>query len=284
MFQPFAERAPAKINLALHVLGRRADGYHELDSIVAFADIGDELRFNPAEDFALIASGPFATALPPAASNIIARARDAAERIAAARGRKLPGAAIHLVKNLPAASGIGGGSADAAAALRGFLRLVEITHYDDTVLAAALALGADVPVCLRGKAARMQGIGERITPLDNLAPLHAVLVNPGVEVSTTEVFHKLGLQPRENFGAPIADPNDPAGWRNDLTAPAIALAPAISEVLEVLRRQPGVVSVCMSGSGATCLAVFAERHLALAAAGKLRQVRRDWWSSETTIG
>ncbi|MBI2717720.1 MAG: 4-(cytidine 5'-diphospho)-2-C-methyl-D-erythritol kinase [Rhizobiales bacterium] len=279
----FSEFAPAKINLALHVLGRRADGFHQLDSIVAFADVGDELRFTPAAEFSLTVSGPFATALPTTASNIILRARTAAERIATARGRKLPGAAIHLVKNLPVASGIGGGSADAAAALRGLLRLAGIAEYDEAIMVEALTLGADVPVCLLSKACRMQGVGELITPLENFAPLHAVLVNPGVEVSTADVFRGLGLNPGESCSTPIADPNDPATWRNDLTTPAVAIAPAIAEVLEALRSQPGITSACMSGSGATCFAVFDKQTAAREAVRRLALPTRHWWICKTTL-
>ena len=234
MFAPFCEKAPAKINLALHVLGRRADGYHDLDSIVAFADVGDELTFAPARDFGLTAEGPFAAALPGPADNIIAKAHQAVVKIAKSRGKSLPPVAVHLVKNLPVASGIGGGSANAAAAMRGFLNIAGIEEFDDEIMAAALKLGADVPVCLIGKACRMQGVGEHITPLPNFSPLHAILVNPLVAVPTPAVFHQLGLEPGQGFGQPIADPADPSCWRNDLAAPAVALAPVIADVLNAL--------------------------------------------------
>jgi len=253
MFQPFALTARAKINLALHVLGRRADGYHELDSIVAFADVGDELTFSPASEFSIRADGPFASVLPAAGENIVSRAWTMAGAIAGRRGRVLPPVAVHITKNLPVASGIGGGSADAAEALRGFLRIAGIDTLDDEIVADALSLGADVPVCLAGRACRMRGVGERITPLADFVPVHAVLVNPGVAVSTPEVFRKLGLEKGQAFGEPIADPADPATWRNDLTAPAIALSPVIAEVITALERQPGITRAFMSGSGATCI-------------------------------
>jgi 4-diphosphocytidyl-2-C-methyl-D-erythritol kinase len=228
MFEPFSERAPAKINLALHVLGRRADGYHELDSIVAFADVGDELTFSPAREFAITTDGPFAAGLPPTEDNIVAKAWAVMRDMIP----ELPPAAVHLVKNLPIASGIGGGSANAAAAIRAAMQIADITHFSDALMAAALSLGADVPVCLLGKACRMQGVGERITPLGDFKPLHAVLVNPGIAVSTLDAFRKLGLEKGQEFATPITIQ---ALWRNDLTTPSIALAPVIGEVLDALR-------------------------------------------------
>lgn len=251
----FSIFAPAKVNLALHVLGRRDDGYHDLDSLVAFADVGDWLRFSPAARFAITADGPFAGSLPEASGNIIAKAWESVSVIAAGRGLTLPPVAVHLTKNLPVASGIGGGSSNAAAAIRGFLRLAGLVEDDPEVMAAALAIGADVPVCLTGRACRMRGVGEVITPLDGFAPRHALLVNPLVEVSTPKVFGGLGLERGQRFGAAIADETDPAGWRNDLAAPAIQLAPVIGEVLARLQAAPGVTRVFMSGSGATCVAL-----------------------------
>ena len=228
---PFTIFAPAKINLALHVLGRRADGYHDLDSIAAFADIGDWLNFSPSRHFAITAGGPFAADLPPTDDNLIAKAWTKMRGLIP----DLAPVAVHLTKNLPVASGIGGGSANAAAAIRAALRLAGITRYSEAVLAVALSLGADVPVCLIGKACRLQGMGERITPLENFRPLHAVLVNPGIAVSTIEVFRKLGLEKGRKFGTPIGDISAPASWRNDLMAPAIALAPVIGEVMAAMR-------------------------------------------------
>ena len=273
---PFTLFAPAKVNLALHVLGRRDDGYHDLDSIVAFADVGDRLTFAPADAFAITASGPFAAALPPGGDNIIAKSWAAAQAIAAGRGRALPPVAVHLEKNLPVASGIGGGSANAAAALKGFLQLAGLA-VDGEATAAGLRIGADVPVCLAGTACRMQGVGERITPLAGFAPLHAILVNPLVEVSTPAVFKGLALAKGQSFGTPIADARDPASWRNDLAAPAIALAPVIGDVLIRLAATPGVTRAFMSGSGATCVALCKDEH-----------VRPDldptWWMARTVLG
>jgi 4-diphosphocytidyl-2-C-methyl-D-erythritol kinase len=275
MFEPFRERARAKINLALHVLGRRADGYHELDSIVAFADVGDELTFSPAPEFAITASGPFASALPPASDNIIAKAWHSVADIAECRGVKLPRLTVHLTKNLPVASGIGGGSANAAAAIRGFLRAAGIHALDAEIMTAALALGADVPVCLAGRACRMRGVGERMTPLTDFRPLHALLVNPGVAVPTPAVFRQLGLATGQEFGRPIEDFENPATWRNDLMAPAAALAPVIDEVIAVLKSRSEITTVGMSGSGATCFG--------LSGAAVACPPRDGWWSVSTML-
>lgn len=276
MFQPFSERARAKINLALHVLGRRADGYHDLDSIVAFADVGDDLRFSPADEFSITASGPFAAHLPAMGDNIITRAFDKVGGIAAARGRVLPPVAIHLVKNLPVASGIGGGSANAAAAMRGFLKIAGLEAIDDEIMSAALSLGADVPACLLGRACRMQGIGERITQLEGFEPVEVLLVNPRVEVSTPAVFRQLGLEKGAAFAGPIADVSDSAKWRNDLMAPAIAIAPVIGDVLDWLGQVPGMAQARMSGSGATCFGVLGEPVKDLAPPA-------GWWWTRTRL-
>lgn len=275
--QPFSLFAPAKVNLALHVLGRRADGYHDLDSIVAFADVGDRLSFTPADDFAITVSGPFAAALPQAGDNIIARSWAEARVLAARRGRSVPAVAVHLEKNLPVASGIGGGSANAAAALKGFLRLAGIAEIDAEISAAALAIGADVPVCLAGVACRMQGVGERITPLARFAPLRAILVNPLVEVATPQVFKALGLEKGQAYAAAIDDERDPARWRNDLAPPAIACAPVIGEVLARLSATPGVTRAFMSGSGATCVALCADERV-------MPDLDPAWWSAPTVLG
>jgi 4-diphosphocytidyl-2-C-methyl-D-erythritol kinase len=273
---PFTLHAPAKVNLALHVLGRRADGYHDLDSIVAFADVGDTLTFSPADAFAITASGPFASALPAAGENIIAKAYDKVSGIAAARGRSMPAVAVHLVKNLPVASGIGGGSANAAAALRGFLKIAGIADIDAEIMAAALTLGADVPVCLAGKPCRMQGVGERIAPIADFQPRHAILVNPRVEVSTPAVFRKLGLEKGQAYRTPLSDEHDMSGWRNDLAEPAIALEPVIGEVIAKLQSLPGVTRAFMSGSGATCVALYD---------GETRERELDpaWWTAPAIL-
>jgi 4-diphosphocytidyl-2-C-methyl-D-erythritol kinase len=280
------EFAPAKINLALHVLGRRIDGYHELDSIVAFADVGDELTFTPAAEFTITATGPFAHLLPVPENNIIFAAWKAVAAVASTRGKTLPPVSIKLTKNLPVAAGIGGGSANAAAAMRGFLRLAEIGGIGADIEKTALSLGADVPVCLLSKACRMQGVGERITPLENVKPLHAVLVNPMIQVSTAAVFQQLGLAKGECHGAPLADLSDPTTWRNDLMAPAmaIAIAPKIAEVIAALESQPGLRLARMSGSGATCFGVFGTTDAARDAAGNLSASHPQWWVRQVTLG
>ena len=274
---PLSLFAPAKVNLALHVLGRREDGYHDLDSIVAFADVGDMLTFSPAPALAITASGPFAAALPESADNIIARSWSVAQAIAARRGRALPPVAVHLEKNLPVASGIGGGSANAAAALKGFLRMAGIAEIDAEVIAAGLGIGADVPVCLAGVACRMQGVGERITPLANFTPRPAILVNPLVELSTPAVFKALALEKGQAHRAAIADTSDPATWRNDLGEPAIALAPVIGEVLTRLAAAPGVTRTFMSGSGATCVGLLDDE-------SAMPELHPSWWVARTVLG
>jgi 4-diphosphocytidyl-2-C-methyl-D-erythritol kinase len=314
---PFTEFAPAKINLALHVLGRRDDGLHELDSTVAFADLGDELRIEPASEFVITAEGPFAGSLPAQENNIILAAWKAAAEIAAARGFRLPPVSVHLVKNLPVSAGIGGGSADAAAAMRGFLRMAGIADIDEEIARAALALGADVPVCLVGKACRMQGAGERVTPIENFKPLHAVLINPLIAIQTSTVFQILGLEIGQRHGAPrspsplwggikgggrsgittrpppLAPPHkgegehedysDPAAWRNDLTISAVALVPAIADVIAELENQQHLCFARMSGSGATCFGVFENLDAAGEAAKVVSASHAQWWVRQANL-
>ena len=273
---PFTLFAPAKVNLALHVLGRRADGYHDLDSIVAFADVGDWLSFSPAEKYEVTVDGPFAAAVPETSGNIITRAWEAATLIAARRERALPPVRVHLSKNLPVASGIGGGSSNAAAALKGFLRIAGINGLDDEIIGHGLKIGADVPVCLQAQACRMQGVGERIVPLAGFAPRRAILVNPLVEVSTPEVFRGLGLARGDMFAGGIEDADNAARWRNDLAAPAIAQAPVIGQVLAMLSKAHGVTRAFMSGSGATCVGLYE---------GEPGELKLDprWWMARTVL-
>lgn len=267
-----AWRAPAKINLALHITGQRADGYHLLDSLVAFAGVGDEIRVALAESLSLQVSGPFAAGVPVDESNLVLRA---ARLLAPGRGAR-----IHLHKVLPVASGIGGGSADAACTLRA---LAALWHCPLPKPAAALRLGADVPACLSGGALRMTGIGEGLAPLPALPPAHLVLVNPGIGLATPEVFR--ALERRENPPLPatlprFADAGDLAGWlalqRNDLEGPAMRLQPVIGTVLEALRGAEGCLLARMSGSGATCFGLFAGEALAARAAARLGAVP-GWW-------
>lgn len=274
--------APAKINLWLHVTGHRTDGYHELDSLVAFADIGDRLTGAPAEALSLTVSGPFAGALETGGDNLVL----CAARALAARCGVPAGAALHLEKNLPVAAGIGGGSADAAAALRLCARLWQADIGEDELARLALDLGADVPVCLAGRTVRMTGIGETLMPLaPPPPPAPAVLVNPGAAVPTGAVFGALagrfsppaGL--RDGDLAARAGPN-----RNDLETPAIGLVPEIANVLTALRTASGVRLARMSGSGATCFGLFGSEAEADAAARTIAAAHPAWWIAACRIG
>jgi 4-diphosphocytidyl-2-C-methyl-D-erythritol kinase len=285
-----AEAAPAKVNLTLHVLGRRADGYHEIESLVVFAGVGDALTFTPGRALALTVGGPTAAGAGETADNLVLKAaRALAERI---EGLQLGGFA--LSKRLPVAAGLGGGSSDAAAALRLLARANGIALDDPRVMQAARATGADVPVCLDPRPRLMRGIGEILSePLD-LPKLPAVLVNPGVAVPTRDVFAALNLPIGQV--APASPPlgaTSPtfssladaiAAGRNDLEAPAIELQPAIAEVLSVLRNLPGCRLARMSGSGATCFGLFDLSQDAEAAARTLEVGYPAWWVRATVFG
>jgi 4-diphosphocytidyl-2-C-methyl-D-erythritol kinase len=267
----FARFAPAKVNLYLHVTGKRDDGYHLLDSLAVFPAAGDMVGAGAAKALKLTISGPFGGVLRAEEDNLLLRA---ARLLAPARG-----AALTLEKNLPVASGIGGGSADAAAALQVLAALWRLDGLD--LPALALKLGADVPVCLASRPARMQGIGEILAPAPALPDFGMVLVNPGVAVPTPAVFRaRTG-----GFSAPAALP---AAWAdvaamvadigacsNDLQNAAIGIAPVIGEVLAVLAALPGAKLARMSGSGATCFAIFATAAAAQAAAAQIN--RQGWW-------
>lgn len=264
--------APAKINLTLHVTGRRADGYHLLDSLVVFADIGDTVRAGPADPLRLQLTGPEAAGLAGNGDNLVLRA---ARLLAPGRG-----AAITLTKRLPLASGIGGGSADAAAALRALGRLWDLPLPSP---ADCLRLGADVPVCLASAPRRMSGIGDRLDPVPPLPEMEIVLVNPRVPVATSAVFG--ALQHRHNPPMPANLPRWPGlpafcawlgGQRNDLQPPALALHPVIGEVLDALRAE-GCPHVAMSGSGATCFGLCPPDGSAARAASAIAAGHPGWW-------
>lgn len=266
------EAAPAKINLCLHVTGQRPDGYHLLDSLVVFADVGDLIEVRAAPTLSLRVIGPQARDLPLGEDNLVLRAARAFAGTA--------GAAITLTKNLPVASGIGGGSADAAATLRALARLWDAPLPDaDRVL----QLGADVPACLVGRALRMQGIGERLAAVPGLPEAHLVLINPGVAVATPAVFKALPC--KNNPAMPdlpgFATAKELALWlasqRNDLEAPAMALAPAIGAVKQALAAAPGCLLARMSGSGATCFGVFADQAQAQSARAAISAAQPGWW-------
>jgi len=282
-------RAPAKVNLTLRVLGRRDDGWHELDSLVAFAGCCDWLTFAPGEPLSLTIDGPTAAAAGPADDNLVLRAA----RALAARVPRLRLGRFHLRKRLPVAAGLGGGSSDAAAALRALAAANELACDDPRLFDAAAAVGADVPVCLEARARRMTGRGERLGPRLDLPPLAAVLVNPGAAVATPAVFAALGLAPGERLDAPTPPLAANGGaadalmalqaGRNDLQASATRLAPAIAETVDALTRLDGARLVRMSGSGATCFALFADRHAAARAARTLRDAHPGWWTRATCL-
>lgn len=282
------ERAPAKVNLTLRVLGRRADGYHELSSVVAFAGTGDRLCLMPGSELALALAGPGAPVLADDGDNLVLRA---ARELRA----RVPGLIVGrfgLDKRLPIAAGIGGGSSDAAAALRLLARANHIAPDDPRLYEAALATGSDVPACLYGRSCLMAGRGEAISPLD-LPRFGAVLVNPRVPIPTAEVFRALALAP----GARLADaPAVPAfasraatvawltGQPNDLEPPAHRLAPVLDEVAAALRATPGVLLARMSGSGATLFALYEDCRAAARAAKQVAGSHPAWWVKSTILG
>ena len=282
-------RAPAKINLTLRVIGRRADGYHDLESLVAFAGLCDWIGFEPGRDLVLEVVGPRAIEAGPADENLVVRA---ARALAPHIGQKL--GRFRLVKRLPAAAGLGGGSADAAAALRLLAYEARLSVDDPRVRAAARATGADVLVCLDPHARMMTGVGDRLGPLIPLPKMFVVLVNPRVQAPTPKVFAALGLAPGSSLES-SAQPFDALGRdaaaildflassRNDLEAAAVRIAPAIAVVRERLARIPGAVATGMSGSGATCFALFGDRRSATIARRILAAERPGWWIEATAI-
>lgn len=273
---PVTEFAPAKINLSLHVTGRRADGYHLLDSLVIFADAGDRVTVAPAQGVRLSVTGPRAAGIPAGEDNLVLRA---------ARLFDAPGVAIALDKHLPAEAGLGGGSSDAAATIRALRRMgfaPQAADFD----AAVAGLGADVPVCLAARPMRMEGAGERLSPAPALPPMGIVLANPGVAVPTGPVFAALAGR----FGPPMprplpqgfADAAALAAWlraetRNDLQPPALSRAPVVGEVLAALDATPGSLLARMSGSGASCFGLYADRAAAETAAAALKAAHPAWW-------
>lgn len=279
MVQHIVETAKAKVNLALHVLGRRDDGYHQLDSAVAFADAGDVLTVRPLAGTGvhLSVSGPFADAVPAGDDNLISRAHTLLSEHA-----RIPGVQVHLEKNLPVAAGIGGGSADAGAALRAFVRLAQDAVPAAVLNAIALKLGADVPVCLRQKACRMEGVGEILSPLPQLPAEAIVLVNPRIACETAAVFAALGLA-KGQLHLSALSPDDPTQWRNDLTAPAVRVQPVIADVLALLQKQEGMSAVRMSGSGATCFGLAESLAVAERAARHVSVAEPGWWVSASRL-
>ncbi len=271
--------APAKLNLSLHVTGRRGDGYHLLDSLVAFADIGDSVTVARAEADTLAVTGPMAPGVPTGAENLVVRAVRLFD----------PGfpVAVTLTKRLPAAAGIGGGSSDAAACLRA---LADLTGRPVPPPEATLSLGADVPVCLAARPARMRGIGERVEAVGALPEMSVVLVNPGVAVPTGKVFS--ALRRADNPALPErlphwADAKELARWlgaqRNDLEPPARDLAPDVDAALKALAATPGCLLARMSGSGATCFGLYADSAEAAGAARGISDAHPAWWVAATRL-
>ncbi|MEZ5956523.1 MAG: 4-(cytidine 5'-diphospho)-2-C-methyl-D-erythritol kinase [Hyphomonadaceae bacterium] len=275
--------APAKINLTLEVGAPRADGYHPLQSAVVFAGVGDWIEAAQATTLSLEISGPFAAGLS-AGDNLVVRA---ARLLDPERG-----AALKLEKNLPIASGIGGGSSDAAATLLALNQLWDLRRTIDELARLSATLGADVPVCMRGQSAWMTGVGDTVAPM--VAPmLDAVLVNPGKPLATPSVyrhFDELGLgaafaeRNAPNLGGPEAALEEIKLRGNDLEVPAVALMPELQELLTILRSDPRTLHAALSGSGATCFAITSSAVQSAALASDLRQRNRDWWAQATTLG
>ena len=278
--------APAKLNLFLHVGNRRADGYHDLESLVAFTSCGDEIVLDLADRFSLSLSGPFGAQLGSGEDNL---ALKAAKALAAAAGIRR-GAHIALRKTLPIASGLGGGSADAAAVLRGLVRLWQIEPDRNLLHGIAASLGADVPACLDCVSCWIEGNGERVHALPALPTAGVLLINPGIPVPTPQVFaairsrRGLGVNPPEHAFKDVRALVDfLQATTNDLEAPARELAPVIGDVLRELADLPDILLVRMSGSGATCFGLFEDERAARAAAVLLREHQPEWWIAETTF-
>jgi 4-diphosphocytidyl-2-C-methyl-D-erythritol kinase len=284
------ELAPAKVNLTLAVLGRRADGYHLLDSLVVFAGIADRLTLAPGPALSLKVRGETAEQAGPTDDNLVLKAA----RALAAQVPDLKLGRFTLEKRLPVAAGLGGGSSDAAAALRLLAKANRLKAGSTRVAKIAPGIGADVPVCVDPRPRRMRGIGEVLSPPLKMPKLAAVMVNPGVAVPTRDVFTKLGLKP----GGPVrrAAPARalPRGIEafvkylskhgNDLEAPAIEVQPVIARVLDDIRESKGCLLARMSGSGATCFGIFESPRAATAAAARLSAVQPQWWVKATTFG
>jgi 4-diphosphocytidyl-2-C-methyl-D-erythritol kinase len=289
--RPLIERAPAKINLTLHIVGRREDGYHALESLVVFTRSGDTLALTPGPILDLTIDGPTAGAAGAIEENLVIRVVRALER----RVDGLRSGAFHLTKRLPVAAGIGGGSSDAAAALRLVARLNGLALEDARVLAAAAETGADIPVCLAATARMMSGIGETLGPVLALPPLPALVVNPGVPLETRAVFKRMNLAPGWRGTASahpvVSDGQTPDAvfaalrrGRNDMEDAACVLAPVVADVLAVLGAAPGCRLARMSGSGATCFGLFTDCRAAGRAKTAILRAHPTWWVKTTMLG
>ncbi len=284
------EFAPAKINFYLHVVGRRSDGYHFLDSLVVFAGVGDRIKVAPSDSFFLHLSGPFAHGLCKWQDNLVLRAA----HLLAHDLCRAPNVSITLQKWLPVSAGLGGGSADAAATLRALARLWNVERRSERLFAVARALGADVPACLYSAPAHISGIGDSLTPAPPLPSAWLLLVNPLRPLATVSVFKAYDRDSCRVYSAPMPMLDVPsdvislaqmlvASRRNDLCDSAIALEPSIRTVLEVLTLLPGCLLARMSGSGAACFGLFADKAAAMAAVRTLQNSRPNWWSTAAKI-
>lgn len=286
------EHAPAKVNLTLRVFGRRRDGLHGIESLVAFARAGDKVMLVPGDNLELEVRGPTARNVGPASENLIVKATQALAR----EIPRLKAGHFTLIKHLPVAAGLGGGSADAAAALRLLARLNGIALNDPRIFAAARVTGADVPVCLESRFRLMRGIGDVLSDPVDIAPMEAVLANPGIPVETGRVFAALDRSKVKRGGDEMetAKQKIPSDYRqliafleketNDLEAVSAALWPPIGQVLTALRGSAGCLIARMSGSGATCYALFHAPRDAAKAARALAATHPAWWISATEIG
>jgi 4-diphosphocytidyl-2-C-methyl-D-erythritol kinase len=275
--------APAKLNLWLRVTGRRPDGYHLLDSLVAFVDLADRIEIAQSDRLDLVSDGPFAVQLAGEADNLVLRA----VRLLAERAGREPDVAIRLTKNIPVAAGLGGGSADAAAAIAGLAELWNLSMTADDLREIAGILGADVPMCLAARPALVSGVGEQLAPAPALPACGVVLVNPGYMLATPDVFRALRWTPAGTVSPPRGLPARfdledlavaVATRGNDLTGAAIALVPEIADVLAALRATAGVRVAAMSGSGATCFALCDTPADARRIATTLADGNSRWWS------
>ena len=278
------EAAPAKINLFLHVGAKRGDGFHPLQSLAVFTQLGDVLAMEAAPELSLTVEGPFAKGLDGEGDNLVLRAARALQEYT------LSSARLTLTKNLPVASGIGGGSADAAAALRGLRQLWNLKKDDSALQGIAAGLGSDIPACLLSAPCFMEGRGEILRATEFMPRIPLLLVNPGVAVPTKDVFASLNQRSGVEMALPRGRFGDTADLlrflettRNDLEEPARRLQPVIGEVLTAIAALPGALLARMSGSGATCFGIFADDDCCRRAAEILKEAAPGWWIAPTFV-
>ena len=277
--------APAKINFFLHITGKRNDGYHLLDSLVAFTDFGDEIEIKEANEFSFSINGDFGDALSADDNNLVIRA---AKGLAEHNGRT-PNVAIHLTKRLPIGGGVGGGSSDAAAVVRGLCKLWDIAPDSDFMDTLLLSLGADVPVCFNGQTARIQGIGEVIDTDYKIPPVTILLIAPNVSCSTPEIFRSFSGKYRDPIHVPqrFESTDDFVSFlklcRNDLQKPAISIVPEIADCIEFLNQSTGCLFSQMSGSGSCSFGLFSDEAAAIKAEEQISINHPNWWARRGII-